>query len=248
MTDNIASLVGAVTREVRSVERDGREARVVVASRAYDTTIEDMWDAITNPERIPRWFLPVTGELRLGGQYQLVGNASGTITGCEPPRHLALTWEFGGEVTWVEVHLAPDPNGGTHLVLEHSAHVDDARWDQFGPGAVGVGWDLGLLGLHWHISGGSPLDTMALQEWEVSEDAKQYSRQSSEGWRRASIAWGTDESAATAAADRTTAFYTGEGMEEPAADTAAGELAASGEPTDGQPADDGSNQDSATTA
>ena len=59
---------------------------MVVASRSYDTDIDDLWEAITNAERIPRWFLPITGELRLGGRYQLQGNAGGTITACEPPR------------------------------------------------------------------------------------------------------------------------------------------------------------------
>ena len=113
-------------------------------------------DALTNPERIPRWFLPVSGDLRLGGRYQLEGNAGGEITACDPPHHLALTWEFGGEVTSVDVRLAEEPGGGTRLRLEHAGHVDDERWAEFGPGAVGVGWDLGLLGLDQHrITGGS---------------------------------------------------------------------------------------------
>ena len=44
-----------------------------------------MWDACTDPERIGRWFLPVSGDLRLGGRYQLEGNAGGEILRCEPP-------------------------------------------------------------------------------------------------------------------------------------------------------------------
>jgi len=101
MTQDIAGLIGAVTREVTGREHDGRPARVVRASRTYDTTMDDVWDAITNAERIPRWFLPVSGDLRLGGRYQLRGNASGEITGCNPPRYLSLTWEFGGEVSFL---------------------------------------------------------------------------------------------------------------------------------------------------
>ena len=73
--EDILRYVGAVTREVRSVEKDGRPARVVVAACSYDTSVEDLWDAITNAERIPRWFLPISGDLRLGGRYQLQGNA-----------------------------------------------------------------------------------------------------------------------------------------------------------------------------
>lgn len=75
MKSDVASYVGAVIREVDSREHEGRLARVVVATRTYDTTIEDVWDALTNAERIPRWFLPISGDLRLSGSYQLQGNA-----------------------------------------------------------------------------------------------------------------------------------------------------------------------------
>jgi uncharacterized protein YndB with AHSA1/START domain len=39
------------------------EARVAVFTRTYQTTIEDLWDACTNPERLRRWYGPVTGDL-----------------------------------------------------------------------------------------------------------------------------------------------------------------------------------------
>ncbi len=112
-----------------------------------------MWDALTNAERIPRWFLPVTGDLKLGGRYQLQGQCRRHDQACEPPRHLAVTWEFGGGVSWVTVRLSPDPKGGTRLELEHAAHVEE-HWKKFGPGAVGIGWDLGLLGLARHLETG----------------------------------------------------------------------------------------------
>jgi len=96
MQIDIPSYIGAVVRRVEDREQEGTPVRVVVATRRYDTDIDDLWDALTNAERIPRWFLPVSGELRLGGRYQLEGNAGGTIKVCEPPHSLAVTWEFGG--------------------------------------------------------------------------------------------------------------------------------------------------------
>ena len=63
--------------DVNGVERrigTRDEARTLTISRVYDTGIEDLWDACTNPERIPRWFLPVSGDLELGGRYALEGN------------------------------------------------------------------------------------------------------------------------------------------------------------------------------
>jgi uncharacterized protein YndB with AHSA1/START domain len=209
MESDAARAIGAVTREVRDVEHEGKPARVVVAARTYDTSAEDLWDAITSAERIPRWFLPVSGELRLGGRYQLHGNAGGTITECEPPRRLALTWEFAGGVTWLTVDLSPDPAGGTRLALEHMAHVDE-RWDQFGPGAVGIGWDLVLRGLGLHLASGAQVDPIAAGAWLASEEGRDFMRLSNEGWLAADIASGADPAGAAARAGRTIAAYTGQ--------------------------------------
>ena len=101
MNIDVTRLIGAVNRELETREFNGKPARALVASRVYDTTRDDLWDALTNIERLPRWFSPVTGDLRLGGRYQIEGNASGEITRCEPPRFLSVTWEFSGDVSWV---------------------------------------------------------------------------------------------------------------------------------------------------
>ena len=148
---DLGRVIGAVTRVVGDREYEGKPAKVVVAKRTYDTTPDDLWDALTNAERIPRWFLPVSGDLRLGGRYQLKGNAGGTITQCEPPKSLGVTWEFGGQTSWVNVRLTARAAERTELELEHIAHVPDDFWRQFGPGAVGVGWDLALMGLGEHV-------------------------------------------------------------------------------------------------
>ena len=145
--------VGEVRRTVVATTHDGQPARMVVAERSYDADMDDVWDALTNPQRIPRWFLPVSGDLRVGGRYQLEGQAGGTITACEPPRHLAVTWEYGGEVSWVEVHLNASGDTTTFR-LEHVVPVDDDKWNEFGPGAVGVGWDLTVVALAEHLETG----------------------------------------------------------------------------------------------
>jgi len=209
MEFDIPRQIGAVTRTLETRLHEGRPARVVVASRTYDTTVDDLWDAVTNKERIPRWFLPISGDLRLGGRYQLQGNAGGTITRCEPPRVVGMTWEFGGEVTWLEVTLDPTPDGAARLQLEHVAHVPDARWDEFGPGAVGVGWDTALLGLATYLASGTGVDPREAMAWLGSENGREFIRESSDDWCRASIDAGTDAAAARAAAARTTAAYTG---------------------------------------
>lgn len=208
MDTDVITKIGAVRREVVAREHAGRPARVVIASRTYDAPIDDVWDALTSAERIPRWLLPISGELRRGGRYRLEGNAEGEITTCDRPQHLAVTWEYGGDVSWVDVGLTEDGDGGTRLRLEHVAHVSDERWAEFGPGAVGVGWDLTLLGLDEHLSTGR-----AVEADPGSADGREFMRRSSDDWCQASIAGGTPEEEARGAAERTTAAYAGGGEE-----------------------------------
>jgi uncharacterized protein YndB with AHSA1/START domain len=203
----VIQLVSAVTRRVASVERDGRPAKVVQARRTYSADIDDVWDACTNRERLPRWFLPVSGDLQVGGRYQFEGNAGGLIERCEQPSRLAVTWEFQEEVTWLEVRLSESPDGTT-LELEHTAYLDD-RWTEFGPGAVGLGWDLALYGLGMHLDSGEAVDPAAAQAWMGSADGIEFLTSSSREWAKANVAGGEDPVAAEAAASRATAAYTG---------------------------------------
>ncbi|MBL8597658.1 MAG: SRPBCC family protein [Devosia sp.] len=200
---------GAIVREVKSTERDGKPAKAVVATATYETSLEDLWDAITTAGRIRRWFLPISGELRLGGRYQLEGNAGGTITACDAPRQFASTWEFGGQVSWIEVRLVAGKPGETTLELTHVAIVDDAFWPTYGPGAVGVGWDLGLLGLQRHIESPSaerpPEGDTA---WATSAEALEFYRRASTAWGKAAAADGMVN--AMEAAENTRKFYSGE--------------------------------------
>ena len=209
MQIDLARAVGAVTREVTQRNYDGKPANVIAMSRTYDTTVADAWDALTNAERIPRWFLPISGDLRPGGRFQLKGNAGGEILACKPPEHLKVTWEFGGQMSWVEVRVAPE-GAGARLTLEHIAHAGDASWEKYGPGAGGVGWDMAFVGLALHMETGAAVDPKEAEKWFGSDEGKTFIRASSEGWYKASVAGGTEAAAARAAADRTTAAYTGE--------------------------------------
>jgi uncharacterized protein YndB with AHSA1/START domain len=208
---DVAHQINGADRRVGSRTLAAGEARTLTISRVYDTPPEDLWDACTNPERLPRWFLPVSGDLRPGGRYELEGNASGTIERCEPPHSLLATWEYGGQTSWVELHVTPEPDGRTRFALEHIAHVGDDVWAQFGPGAVGVGWDQAVLGLSLYLT--SPADLPerdAVEAWQLSDEGREFTRLSSDRWAQASIDAGTAAEEARAAASRTTGFYSGE--------------------------------------
>ena len=202
--------ISAVQRQLGTRVLEAGVARVLTMSQSYATTPDDLWNACTNADRIKRWFLPVSGDLAVGGRYQIEGNAGGTIERCDRPKSFAATWEFGGEISWIEVSLSPEADGTTRLRLEHIAHVDDTRWAEFGPGAVGIGWDGAFMGLANHLSqGGETVDPQEAAAWMASEDGKLFMTLSSDRWREASVAAGTDAEAAKTAADRCLAAYTG---------------------------------------
>ena len=208
MNFNIKENLGAVERSVSSLERDGQPAHAVILARGYATTVEDLWDAVTNAERIPGWFLPITGDLELGGRFQLEGNAGGSITACEPPSHYAITWEFGGDVSWVDVGVADDGGGQARLTVIHTVN-HSGHWEAYGPGATGVGFEMGLLGLYMHLTDPDQPKPDPM-EFAMSADGKALLKGSSQAWGDADIAAGTDPALARASAARTAAFYTGE--------------------------------------
>jgi len=205
---DVARVLGVTSRTL--TRRESAGAYVLVATRAYPTSLEDLWDALTTAERIPRWFLPISGDIRLGGRYSLQGNAGGQVERCEPPRDLGLTWEMQGQVSWVNVALTPESSESTMLRLEHIACVPDEMWKTYGPGAVGVGWDSALLGLDQHFATGDTITPEKGMAWMMSEEGKRFIRQSSDAWRDASIAFGTDAELARQSAERTRAAYSGE--------------------------------------
>jgi len=205
-----------VEHQITSVERklgsriiDAKDAHVVTISQSYDTDQDDLWDAVTNIERIPRWLMPISGDLTVGGTYQLEGQAGGTVLTCDPPKNFTATWEFGGGVSWIDVTVSADGPDRARVVIEHIAHVDD-HWDQFGPGAVGMGWDSMVLGLAMHIATGAAVDPGFGEQWIVTDDGRRFLTLSGAQWCAANIEFGTDPEAARGMAQRCLAAYLGE--------------------------------------
>lgn len=103
------------------VDAANRSVRFV---RTYPSSKKDVWDAVTDPDRLSRWLGNVTGALHIGGRYRVdFGDgdiATGEVVTCREPDRLVVTWEFPDEgTTWVDVELA-DADTGTRFVLTHS--------------------------------------------------------------------------------------------------------------------------------
>lgn len=204
--DPIAS-AGLVAREIRTGERGGAATKVLVARRSYRADRADVWDALTSPERLPRWFQPVTGDLEVGGRYQFEAQAGGLIERCDAPEHLSVTWEFGGGMSWLDVHLK-DEGDATVLELVHEAPVDPDMWAQYGPGAVGIGWDGLLHSFGYYLATASSLDPAEWEQWMTGPEGAAYARFLGNAWGAAAISDGDDPEAAKAAVDAVVAFYT----------------------------------------
>ena len=84
----------------------------------YDTDIDDLWSALTDPGRLARWLGEVEGDLRLGGEFRARFFASGwegtgRVDTCEPPRHLLV--------------LTKDPDVPYELVIEATLTADGGQ-------------------------------------------------------------------------------------------------------------------------
>ncbi|MET9730920.1 SRPBCC family protein [Streptomyces sp. NPDC006458] len=205
VTDQITS----VRRRVGRRPFRGADARGVTIGRTFDVPLDDLWHACTSPERLPQWFLPLTGDLRVGGHYQLQGHAGGTVERCDPPESLLATWEYDGDVSWIELRLTPEGEGRSRFELEHFFEADDEKWARYGPGAVGVGWDMALIGLTLHLSTGEAVDGERAMAWFGSTEGLSFVTAAGESWYTANVDGGEDPAVARAAADRNAAAYTG---------------------------------------
>ena len=93
MTEDTQARTGVGT--MRSADGNG----AVRMEDRYDTDIDDLWSALTEPQRLARWIGDVEGDLRLGGEFQARFTSSwegpGRVDVCEPPRRLLVTLEPG---------------------------------------------------------------------------------------------------------------------------------------------------------
>lgn len=122
-----------------------------------------------------------------------------------------MTWVYGepaspADISELEVRLSAIDDETTRFELEHTAIVPEDRWDEYGPGAVGVGWDQGLLGLTLHLRGerealGDPI------AWQMSEEGREFATRSSAAWGKANVAAGADPDVAARAVGNSTTFY-----------------------------------------
>jgi uncharacterized protein YndB with AHSA1/START domain len=122
----------------------------------YDTDIDDLWSALTDPRRLARWIAEVDGDLQLGGlihaRFTSTWEGPGRIDACEAPRHLAVTMEPGTpDETVIEAVLAAEQDKTRLVIEERGLPVDELA-------AHGAGWQAHVEDLTAHLHGGQAGD------------------------------------------------------------------------------------------
>ena len=135
---------------------------VVRIEDRYDTDIDDLWSAITDPARLARWYGQVEGDLRPGGEFRCTSQpttceSTGRVEACEPPRRLLVTTRETDESyrkgqgvppfdESIEATLTADGDQ-TILVIE----VQGMPLDKIA--FYGAGWQIHAESLAAHIAG-----------------------------------------------------------------------------------------------
>jgi uncharacterized protein YndB with AHSA1/START domain len=118
--------------------RDGRH--VLVQTREFRAPIEDVWAAVTEPDRLARWIGSWTGDPESGSvRFQMLfeGDHPGetmTIRVCEPPHRLHVTSQAGDDVWLLNVDLV-HAEGVTTLTLSQPGITAEQAT------GVGPGWE-----------------------------------------------------------------------------------------------------------
>lgn len=143
-----------LTRVLGRIERSERGVAVVF-DRRYATDPVDLWQACTDPERLARWFAPVTGDLRPGGNFRIHFDDADTppcrVLACEAPQRLVWEWPIREVATVVTVEVHADGDG-SRLVLHHTRLADGQL------AGYAAGWDLHIRSLDAHVAGGEAPD------------------------------------------------------------------------------------------
>lgn len=191
MNVNLARHLGAVLRQTRSLQND---SRLVSVSRLYDTTPEDLWDALTNPERLRRWFQNVTGEQK---EFALEDGTKLSVTGCEPNRRATMKW--GAAQLEFSLHRE---HSHTRLTVEQAVPVSDAEWKRLGPGQFGLELEEAMLRLSIHLDSGTAVTKLAWSGWRVSANGHQFIQGATDAWAEAAVKANVDPIDAHQAATR----------------------------------------------
>ena len=148
-----------MTERIMGSVRTAAGRGTVHVEDVYDTSVEDLWAAITEPERLARWIAQVSGDLHVGGDFRITFTSSwdgvGTVLACEPPHRLLVsTREEGGGETEIEALVSAEGDRARLVVEERGLEADAAPYHA-------AGWQVHLEDL------GAALAGRAVSDWSA---------------------------------------------------------------------------------
>ena len=156
MTSN-APGSGRILGSLRSADGKG----VVRMEDRFDTDINDLWSALTDPSRLARWIGEVAGDLRLGGEFRAHFYSSGwdgtvRVEACDPPRRLLLLTMQPGQPDehFIEATLTADGDQTILVWEERGMPLDQLT-------AYGAGIHVHVEDLAAYLAGGERCDAGA---------------------------------------------------------------------------------------
>lgn len=123
----------------------GFGSRAVMMARTVTSAVEEVWSAVTDPDRLPQWLGTPQGRLEPAQMFTLYG-ATCEIVVCQPPHRLEVSWTRAGETNTLRVGISSRPEG-TEVVVEH-AGIRNLALVGYGPS-----WEERLAHLEEHLSG-----------------------------------------------------------------------------------------------
>jgi uncharacterized protein YndB with AHSA1/START domain len=131
--------------------REENGAGVVHVEDVYDTDIEDLWSAITEPARLVRWLVTVDGDLGVGGEFSATFTSGwqgvGRVDVCNAPHHLQVTTWSDDDAPGVIVATLVAEAAGTRLIIEESGLPLDVYFFH------GSGWQTHIEDLAAYLAG-----------------------------------------------------------------------------------------------
>lgn len=118
-----------ITTHIHGEARVEDGVGIVTLTSVYPTSVEDLWDAITTPERLARWFGNVEPDADNPRLFRgdLITTWSGTIEviECERPRVLRTTFSDEDGTGPVTATLESVPNGAKLIIEERGVPADN---------------------------------------------------------------------------------------------------------------------------
>jgi uncharacterized protein YndB with AHSA1/START domain len=132
--------------------RSADGAGIVRMEDRYDTDIDDLWSALTEPRRLARWIADVEGDLRVAGEFRARFTSgwegTGRVEACEPPHRLLVVTRQTGkqDENAIEATLTADGEQTILVIEERGLPVEHIA-------AYGAGWQVHAEDLAAHLAG-----------------------------------------------------------------------------------------------